>query len=164
LSHRAVVLAPVLAFLWFAAAPAGAQAPVFAVPSLVFREVTKNSRFAFVDNAPRSKNPRRPHFSPGDVLVFTVPLTKDGRRRGSLRANCTVTAGSRDPNRAPVLCYGVFSFREGQVAVIVSLNDLGAKLTSGAIVGGTRAYAGARGTFTSVVGRQGTIDTLDFAD
>jgi hypothetical protein len=166
MNRRSLILVPAagLAVLGLGAAPASAQAPIFAIPSLVFREVSKTSTFAFVDNPPRSSNPRRPRFSPGDAFVISVPLTKDRRPRGSLHASCTITAASKDPNRAPALCYGVFSFREGQVAVIASLPNLDAKTTSGVVVGGTRAYAGARGTFTSVVSRQGTVDTIDFAD
>jgi len=158
--HRPVVVATLGGLALACAAPALAQAPA----PLVFREVTKGSTFSFIDNPPRSKNPRRPRFSPGDSFVLTVPLAKGGRSRGSLRATCTIAAASKDQNRAPALCYGVFALKEGQVHVVAALTNLDSRTTSGAVVGGTRAYAGARGTFASVSGREGTIDTITFTD
>jgi hypothetical protein len=157
---RHAVVASAAAAALLAAAPAAAQAP----PSLVFREVQKGSTFAFVDNPPRNPTGRRPRLSPGDAFVVTVSLTKGRVHRGTLRATCTIVATSKDPNRAPSLCYGVFTFKEGQVVAVISVANLDAKRTVGAVIGGTGAYAGARGTFTSVVSRLGTIDTIDFSD
>jgi len=43
---------------------------------------------------------------------------------------------------------------------MVSSANLDAKTTRGVIIGGTGAYAGARGTFTSVTTKTGANDTV----
>ena len=156
--HRAVVAVTTAGTLALISAPAVAQAPA----SLVFREVQKGSTFGFVDNPPRSKNPRRPRPSAGDDLVFTIPLAKGGRARGTLRATCTITSIVK--RRTSALCYGVLALKEGELVVVVSSSNLDDPTTTGSIVGGTRAYAGAHGTFVSATTKDGTIDTVTFTD
>jgi hypothetical protein len=151
LPHRAVILAASLAVAGLAATPAIAQGPV----TITFKEANKGSTFRFIDNPPRSKN-HRP--SAGDLLVFSNPLVSNtGAKRGTLRATCTVTGATA--KTTPAVCYGVYSLKEGQLAALVS-TDIEASTTKGIIIGGTGAYAGARGTFTSKQNKSGADDTV----
>ena len=43
---------------------------------------------------------------------------------------------------------------------VQAMNSPGVATTTGAVTGGTGAYANARGTFTSVEGRSGSTDTI----
>jgi hypothetical protein len=151
MDRRSLTLAAALSgALGLAAAPAVAQAP----RTLTFKEADKGGTFKFVDNPPRGRRP-----SVGDVLVFTEPLVSaSGARRGTLRATCTITGAS--VKAVPAVCYGVFSLKEGQLAAVVSTANLDGKTTDGVIVGGTRAYAGARGTFHSTDTKSGSNDTV----
>jgi hypothetical protein len=159
LPHRAVVLTASLTSLGLAAAaPAVAQAP----RTITFKEKASTSQFSFVDNPPRGKA-NRPRVSPGDLIILSLPLYSGatGARRGILRATCTVTGSSE--KAPPAVCYGVVSLKEGQLAIVVSSSNIDAKTTVGTVVGGTRAYAGARGTFTSVSTKAGANDTITLA-
>jgi hypothetical protein len=99
------------------------------------------------------------------MFVISSPLvTASGTRRGTLRATCTITESSTNPNRTPVVCYGVFSLKEGQLVAVLSTNNIDAKVTSGAIIGGTGVYGGARGGFRSVTTKTGTNDTITLID
>jgi hypothetical protein len=154
LPYRAVVVATSLTALGLAAVPALAQAP----RTLTFKETEKGSTFSYVDNPPRGTR-GRPRPSIGDTLVFSEPLVSNsGARRGSLHATCTLTSNST--KSTPALCYGVFALKEGQIVVMVSSANLDAKTTEGAVIGGTRAYAGARGTFSSTTTKTGSDDTI----
>jgi hypothetical protein len=154
LPHRAAVIAASLAVAGLAATPAIAQGPV----TLTFKETNKGSTFRFIDNPPRSTKAHRGP-SVGDNLVFSNPLVSAaGARRGTLRASCTITGSSEKVT--PAICYGVYSLKEGQLVAVVSTDDLNAKTTVGTIVGGNRAYAGARGTFSSTQTKTGADDTV----
>jgi hypothetical protein len=158
LPHRPAVFVSALTVLGLAATPAAAQAP--ASQTITFKETNKGSTFAFVDNPPRAKNPRRPTFSPGDNFIISNPLvSSSGARVGVLRATCTITQASKNPAHAPTICYGVFSLKAGQLDALVSTTSL-EQGVSGAIIGGTGAYAGARGTFKSVTTKTGDNDTI----
>jgi len=138
-----------------AAAPAAAQAP----RTITFKERDKGSTFKFIDNPPRAANPRRARPGLGDMFVISNPLVSDsGARRGTLRASCVITGASR--RSTPALCYGVFSLKEGQLVAVVSTTNIDTKVTNGAIIGGTGAYAGARGTFRSTSTKTGADDTV----
>src|SRR3954453_19249370 len=157
-----VAPAAAAALVLAAALPAGAQAPP---KTVTFREVAKGTTFSYVDNPPRGKSRERPRFSPGDAFVLNIPLINDrGVRRGALRAMCPVTGRSNDPNRAPALCSGVVTLKEGQLVIVLSTTNLDAKITTGAVVGGTRAYSWARGTFSSVTSKAGVRDTVTLLD
>ena len=152
--HRAAVLAGSLAALGLGAAPAVAQAP----RTITFKEKASTSQFSLVDNPPRG-TASRPRVSPGDLIILSLPLYGSaGARRGTLRATCTVTGSSA--KSPPAVCYGVVALKEGQLVIIVSSSNIDAKTTVGAVVGGTRAYANARGTFTSVSTKAGANDTI----
>ena len=149
--RRSLTLAAALGVaLGLAATPAVAQSPQV----LTFKETNKGSTFKFVDNAPRGRRP-----SVGDVLVFSEPLVSDsGARRGTLRATCTLTGSST--RSTPAICFGVFALKEGHLAVVVSTANLDASTVEGVVVGGTRSYLGARGTFSSKNTKSGSNDTV----
>ena len=98
----------------------------------------------FVDVPPRAK--RQFSASAGDTFLFSSPLYDgENKRAGTLDAKCSFTKGGR---LARGVCEGVFDLADGDLLLSTRLSTSGN--VSGAIVGGTGAYAGARGTFTSV--------------
>ncbi len=131
--------------------------------TLTFRELDKGSRFQYIDNAPRNKPHRRPVFSVGDQFVLGNPLADDSGKIGELRATCTLTkkapANNNGVNQGHPFCTGAFVLKAG--TVFVETVDSGAKSTNGAVVGGTGAYAGARGTFTSTNTKTGANDVVN---
>ena len=68
--------------------------------TLTFKELTKGSTFAFVDNAPASKTTGEPAASAGDVIVFTNPLADGAKRIGRLYMHCTVVVPAPAANKA----------------------------------------------------------------
>lgn len=119
----------------------GAQAPT---TGQTIEFVEKGGTFKFVDTPPRAKSDF--DASAGDLFVFSTPLyTSANKRYGVLNAKCTFTKGGR---AASGVCEGVFSLPNGDLYAAAKLSN--GKTTTGVITGGTRAYAGARGTFKSV--------------
>lgn len=117
----------------------GAQEPTG--QTIQFSERGGNEKF--VDVAPRAK--RDFDASAGDSFLFSSRLFNGTRRIGTLDARCSFTVGGR---AARGTCVGVFALPDGDLhaaARLTTTND-----TNGAIIGGTRAYAGARGTFKTV--------------
>jgi hypothetical protein len=154
----AVPLAAAGAATAILAAGSGAQAPTARTITLV--EKQQDGTGAFVDAAPRARNPRRPAASPGDQLVFTARLhDASGRARlGTLSATCLFPRATRNPEAAPSLCHGVYHLNDGDI--------LAGGLQTGnptrlAVTGGTGAYAGARGTVTTTETRGGSTATID---
>jgi hypothetical protein len=154
----AVPLAAAGATAAILAAGSGAQPPTGRTITLVTKE--RDSRGAFVDAAPRVRNPRRPAASIGDAYVFTQTVydAAGTARVGTLSATCTFPRRARNPEGAPMLCHGVYHLQDGDV--------VGAGLLSGnpgriAITGGTGAYAGARGTLTTTESRTGSTDVIE---
>ena len=126
-----------------------------------FTELGKGSQFHFVDQAPKTKivkgNPRK--ISAGDELVISNRLADPGGARiGELQATCTATHTTRRFDKAGFICWGDFTFTDGST-MAANVAGLTAKVTNGAIVGGTGTYAGARGTFTST--EQSNGDSAD---
>lgn len=149
-----------------AIAATAVAAPVLAQSSggqtITFRELDKGSRFDYLDNPPRNSKHRRPVFSIGDKIVLGNPLADDSGPIGELRATCTFTkkapaADNVDPARP--LCSGAFVLKSG--TLFVETADAGGKTTRGAVVGGTGAYVGARGTFASTSTRSGANDVVN---
>jgi hypothetical protein len=158
MSHRILVLPAALAALALAA-PAAAQADT----TLKFSELDKGSTFRLIDIAPKAKNPRNPSLSPGDQFVFTNPLADpSGKHIGKLHASCTITKGAKSFDKgAAAICWGVFSFTTGGTLVgVVQEDNLASEDSTGAILGGTGTYAGARGSFTSHETKSGEDDVV----
>jgi hypothetical protein len=95
----------------------------------------------------------------GDTIVFTNPLADTaGGRVGRLRANCAATVGNANFLKGVLTCTVVLTLRDGALMVIADSSP-GSPKTTGAVVGGTGAYAGARGVLVS----EDSIDTITLA-
>jgi hypothetical protein len=101
--------------------------------------------FKFIDNAPKARNPRNPRLSVGDVFLFTSPLFNEADKRiGRLHVYCVVTRGGRF-RRSTSQCSGTYALRDGTLAASAVLRGEDATI---AVIGGTGAYEGARGSIT----------------
>ena len=144
-------------------ASGGAQTPGATTLSLF--EADAGARFQIVDNAPRSpvRNPgsRRFRFSLGDQFVFSNPLLdrRGGTRVGTLYVNAVVVKG-RTFRDAVVLGEVVWALNDGSQITGQGTFSFADDTAEVAIVGGTRTYAGARGSATSQTVRGGSQDTL----
>jgi hypothetical protein len=134
-----VVLAACCVLLFASADPTRAAGST----TISFRETYKGATFTTVDVAPKGKNDR--DVSPGDELVFTIPLVAGGKKIGRVNGVCVVTNAAKNP--VQFFCSSTFVFPQGTLAS--SMNFKPGRTNHGAIVGGTGIYAGARGTFTS---------------
>ena len=101
----------------------------------------------FVDNKPLSGPNKRP--SIGDMFVFTSTLlTHANKHAGSLYASCVVASGGKHPISE---CTGTFTLAGGQLELQTTIRDHNGRVADHiAIVGGTGAYEGARGSVISV--------------
>ena len=135
--------------LW--AQAGSAQAP--AVTTLSFYEPATGGTFNLVDNAPRSpvRNPesRKFRFSVGDEVFFSNRLFdhKGGTRVGTVYGAGSIIKG-RTFRSAALMARVVVLFTNGDQVNVQGIFDFthDARL---AIVGGTGAYQGARGTVVS---------------
>jgi len=133
---------------------ASAQAPT--TRTLSFVELERGSTFTHVRNT-RTRSAQSN--SAGDLIVFTNPLAdSSGNVVGRLHVQCVTTTGARDFRRSVLTCTGVGVLRDGTLALQASVRA-GARTTTGAVTGGSGAYAGARGTFVSKERRRGGSDT-----
>jgi hypothetical protein len=138
----------------------GGTAQVPGPRTLTFNEVNKGSTFGVVDNPPRS--PRRQGFptraSVGDAIALSQPLADQaGQRAGTIHVSCTATTPGRF-DKAAFVCHAMTRLRDGNIALEAAVRFADNEVT-GAITGGTGAYNGARGTFTSR-GERPTVDTF----
>jgi hypothetical protein len=138
-----------------------APAPVaFTKQTFTVQERDTND-FAFIDNAPKTKvgrnGPRR--LSPGDQIAFHNRIVENGKTVGGLYAHCMILTG-RTFGTAVGDCTGAFKLPAGVLFVGVGGSRIfaGPSIT-GAVTGGTRAYAGATGTFVSPQ-KDNTTDTF----
>ncbi|HEV2592641.1 MAG TPA: hypothetical protein VGU02_12195 [Gaiellaceae bacterium] len=113
---------------------AGGAAPT----KLVFAEREEPGNFAFDDLGAKSK--QGPDI--GDVLAFTHTLVAHGRAAGVIH----LTAIGVDHRRHLTQATGTVVVADGTIAVSGVVPQ--SSLFSLAVVGGTGAYAGARGTLT----------------
>jgi hypothetical protein len=138
-----------------ALSPAGAARKA-ASRSLTWHLVEKQVGSNFIDNPPRQGFNSPPLI--GDQFAFTSNVTtRSGAHAGTLDATCTVSRGG-DHGTGP--CYGVFSFKGGQIAGIAKLSFT-SNVTRVIIVGGTGVYAGVTGTVDSVARGQNSPYTDD---
>ena len=135
---------------------ASAQAPTGT--TITLRELDRGSTFRLVDQPPRSRSQRNPTLSMGDMLVFSNPLVNASNARiGRLYAACTIAKGGSF-EAAVAVCQGTYRLGDGHIEVQV-LARLGQTTVTGAVVGGTGAYANRRGTFSSRSRANGDSDT-----
>jgi hypothetical protein len=132
--------------LW--AQAGSAQAPTTTTLSLY--EPANGGTFKIVDNAPKSPsaNPgsRKFRLSAGDEIIFTNPVLnqKGGTRVASLYGDATVVKGGRF-NGSSVLAHVVLVFTNGDQLTAQGIFSFSGADVRIAIIGGTGAYAGARG-------------------
>jgi hypothetical protein len=144
---RTMLFVAVVVFALWAQA-GSAQAP--AATTLSLYEPATGGTFKIIDNAPRSpsKNPgsKRFRFSVGDQLIFTNPVLdhKGGTRVATLYVEGTVAKGTRFTN-ASVISRVVLVFTNGDQLSAQGVFGFSGADVRIAIVGGTGAYAGARG-------------------
>ena len=132
--------------LW--AQAGSAQAP--GATTLSLYEPATGGTFKILDNAPRSPvtNPgsKKYRFSVGDQVIFSNPMLdhKGGTRLGTLYVEGTVVKG-KTFNSVSVLSKAVIVFTNGDQIAAQGVFDFSGAQVRIAIVGGTGAYASARG-------------------
>jgi hypothetical protein len=130
--------------------PTGGSAQSSAGRTLALFENTAHESDAFVDNAPRSpaKDPgnRRFRLSSGDELTARTPILdhRAGNRVGTLYVEATVATGTKFQN-AVLQAQTVLALGDG---TIVLAGLAGRSQSPFAVLGGTGAYEGARGSAT----------------
>lgn len=162
--HRLIVLAGIAlaaigVSIVFAAGGSSAQVP--GERTLTFIEGHKGEQFAVVDNPPRSKRRgERASVSVGDQLAFHNPLLTEARQRaGSLDGFCIATERGARFDKATFACTAIVRLSDGTLVLSVRLKFSESDSIGGAISGGSGAYEGARGSFTST-GQRTTRDTF----
>lgn len=153
-----IVLVAVLALIGCAAVfrtNASAQDP--GTRTVTFNELDKGSKFTHIRNT-KTRYPQAN--SQGDLLAFTNPLADaSGKRIGKLHVGCTTTTGARSFPKSTLTCLAVVVLRDGTLTLQTNTSP-GIPTTTGAVTGGTGAYANARGVFVSNDTKSGADDTL----
>jgi hypothetical protein len=136
--------------LW--AQAGSAQAP--AATTLSLYEPANGGTFSIIDTAPRSpvKNPgsKKYRFSVGDQVIFSNPVLdhKGGTRVATLYVEGTVVKG-KTFSSLTVLSRVALVFTNGDQITAQGIFGFSGADVRIAIVGGTGAYQGARGTVLS---------------
>ena len=134
---------------------ASAQAPT--TRTLSFHELDKGSTFIHVRNTRTASHQSN---SQGDVIVFTNPIADaSGTRIGRLHAQCVTTVGARDFRKSTITCTAILHLRDGDL-MGQFIASVAGTTTTGAITGGTGAYANARGVIVSKQTPGGSDDTV----
>jgi hypothetical protein len=124
-----------------------------------FKLVEKDTSFHFTDVAPLAKKgPGGGIPSAGDSFQFGATLwTPAGKRQGNLYVVCVAITGGK---AGLAHCTGTFKLPGGTLegAAVTSFSSDAADHI--AIVGGTGAYEGARGTIVSAPTKNGSNDTV----
>ena len=158
-----ILTAAAIAIVTVTATGGSAQTP--GGRTITFFEDGRTGTFAFIDNPPRSpvSNPDSPkaRFSLGDQAAFSERLLdrKGGNPVGRVFATETVMAGSRFP-RVTELIHAIFRLRDGQIVIDAAVDERHPDDVRAAVTGGTGAYEGARGTFTTHSGTAGNSDQI----
>lgn len=132
-----------------------AQSPAPPSGTIQLVQLERDVKSGLVDNPPRRKE------STGDIFTIGGAIRDaDGRPAGRAAAAFTQTERGYAQGSA------VFKLADGQIVLAGMLDDLGRNDTSDnlAIVGGTGAYAGARGTAAVTEGRGETRFELRFSN
>jgi len=149
----AVALAALAAIALLVGPGASAQSPGGRPISVT--ELEKGSTFKHVRN---TKSASRQSNLLGDLIVFTNPLADAaGKVAGRLHAVCVTTTGASNFLKSKLTCDGVMALAGGTMT-LQTITGPGSPTTTGAITGGTGAYANARGVFVSTERRNGGSD------
>lgn len=126
-------------------------AHVLAPPTGTLQIVLRPKAFNFADVAPKRSGDGPP--SPGDASIITYRVldTTTGKRLGRAQFVCTAT----DRRGQHEQCTGTIALPDGQIATQGDADNV-------AIVGGSGAYAGARGTATGADHPNSVDVTLHF--
>lgn len=135
----------------------GAQPPGPPTGTLELVSLDRETRFKFIDNAPRRRE------SAGDLFMITARLRDSSNRpAGRLHASFAVTQARR-----PSVSQGSATFVVGNGQVVVSgpIVDRGRndRTDTFAVVGGSGAYTAARGTMVTTETRRSTRFVFTFA-
>jgi hypothetical protein len=130
--------------------------------TLTFTEHESEGTFHFIDVRPLTRftreGPRR--VSPGDGFAFVQPLhDTSGARAGKVYLICNATNGSRRFSRIRFLCRGEIRLKDGTLSITALFRENRGGALTGEVVGGSRAYEGANGSFTSS-GGENPVDTF----
>src|SRR4051794_14503920 len=138
--------------------------PRTSAPTLTFLDATSKGSQHFLDTTPNSpsEDPRSKRFrlSIGDELYTRSPIL-DARTRnriGTSYSQFTVVSGNSFAN-AWFKGHGVFQLHDGQI-VVDGITKAASRTNTVAVVGGTRAYNGARGSMTFTETTNGSHDTI----
>ncbi len=130
---------------------AGVAVQANAAPVRTLHLVERGGGLAVVDNPPKAAH--RYDFSAGDIVVVSRDLyAPGGARAGSLRLVCVATTATTQQ------CSGTESLAGGTLELAGVSGP--APSTTVAVIGGTGAYGGARGTSVST-DRHGGGDVAD---
>jgi hypothetical protein len=130
--------------------------------TLTLVERDNRGTFKLIDIRPRARNPRNPSVSPGDSFVGSSPLFDDTntRRVGRVFFECTaVLRGTFES--ATFLCDSNFRLSNGTLAGH-AIVKIGNDPLRAAVIGGTRAYEGASGSFIADNRPRTTVRTFHF--
>ena len=153
------VLLGLLAAILVLRSSASAQDP--GTRTLTLAELERGSTFTHIRN---TKGAKRQSNLQGDVLAFTNPLAdSSGKRVGKISVSCTTTTGARNFLKSTLTCVGVVTLADGTLTLQANTSP-NSRTTTGAVTGGTGAYANARGVFVSEEGRSGSQDTITLVD
>jgi hypothetical protein len=127
--------------------------------TLTLKELDKGEKFTHIRNT-KSKSGRAN--LQGDLIAFTNPVADAaGRRKGTLHVACTTTKGSRNFLKSTMTCHGVIVLRDGSLTLQVTISP-NVPTVTGAVTGGTGAYANARGVLVSKQTKSGANDTITY--
>jgi hypothetical protein len=161
MKRRGALTAALLASAAVIAALAGtASADHPGSTTLTFVERNNQATFRFIDVRPKSPRPGA-RISAGDMFFGSSPLfnAANTRREGRLFFKCTAIVGAKRFPRAVFHCEATARLSNGTLAIsaLFSGGDVG-----GPVIGGTGAYEGASGSFTSDQRRRTSVDTFHF--
>jgi hypothetical protein len=138
----------------------GAVAQDPASGTLTLTELDRGSTFTHIRNT-KTTSPRSNAL--GDLIVFTNPLADaSGQVVGRLHVDCVTTTGARDFRKSVLTCAGVMVLRDGTLTLQTTVSPA-TPTTTGAITGGTGAYANARGVVVSKESGRNSVDTITLA-
>jgi hypothetical protein len=154
-----VLLAGAAALVAMFAGTGSAQQPV--AQTLTFVERNNQGSFHFVDVQPKSTRRGEPSVSQGDSFYGSNPLydAANTRRLGRLFFKCSAVTRAKRFRGSTFLCDATAKLANGTLVISATFKG-GAP--AGPVIGGTGAYEGASGAFTSLERRRTTVDTLHF--